>query len=621
MCGIAGSFGPDVLAPDRRSAALASLRHRGPDGQGDAVVSLPGGTVTLLHTRLAIIDLDPRAAQPMRRGPLTVAFNGEIYNYRELRAELRGLGSVFTTESDTEVLLAAYAQWGVAGLDRLEGMWAAALVDERDGSLLLTRDRFGKKPLFWSYERGRLLFASEVKALEAMLGRPCAVNLRQVRRFLVHGYRSLFKTGETFFQDVAELPAATFAALATPAPPKPVRYWTLRHAPDDNLTAAAVCDGVRARLTRSLDLRLRSDVPVAICLSGGVDSSALACLARKALGRDIGAFSVVDSDERYDESENLGIVVGALGCRHSIARTSHTGFFERMARLVASHDAPVATVSYYVHNFLSEHVAAAGYKVALSGVGADELFTGYYDHYAFWLAQRSGRADFASLVAAWRAGMGAHVQNPNLRDPALFAADLSRRSHLYQDRQTFNALLHDPITEDFDETVFSGDVLRNRMMNELMTEAVPVILREDDMNSMMFSVENRAPFLDRELVEFAYTIPGDLLIGDGLAKWPLRAAMDGVVPDRVRLDARKRGFNASIASLVDFRDPDTRASLLDDSAIYDVVDRARMKQFFDRDAADSSVSKFLFTFVSAKLFLDSRADASVTPRRETAAVQ
>ena len=198
------------------------------------------------------------------------------------------------------------------------------------------------------------------------------------------------------------------------------------------------------------------------------------------------------------------------------------------------------TISYYVHDFLSEAIAARGYKVAISGTGADELFTGYYDHYGFWLAAMADRPDFETLLADWRAGYGSVVRNPVLRDPATFRRNPDERSHIYLDRDVFNALLREPLDEDFIETRYTADTLRNRMLNELKHESVPVILREDDLDSMRHSIENRSPYLDRELARFLFTVPPEHLIHDGMPKWLLRAAGAGVVPDAVRLDRRKR---------------------------------------------------------------------------------
>lgn len=608
--------GPQAPSPDRVKATLRALGRRGPDAQGHTVHHVGGAAVTLIHTRLAIIDLDPRANQPFERDGLVLVYNGEIYNYVELKRELEGLGHAFTTASDTEVLVRAWRQWGAAALDRFEGMWAFALLDAKAGTLVLSRDRFGEKPLY-TWRRGdNFYFASEVKALAALADAKPAVNTDHVLRYLANGYKSLHKKPATYYRDIAEFPAAQVAEMrlmggrAPACEPRP--YWRLGCRPQA-MSAADALAGARDRLYESVKLRLRADVPLAFCLSGGIDSATLAAIAAKRFGQHIHCFSVIDEDERYDERENIETMVDWLGCEHFKVHTTTEGFFERMKTLVAYHDQPVATISYYMHSFLSEAIADKGYKVAVSGSAADELFTGYYDHYSMWLAAMAKRAekdpgiDFKALLADWREGFGAYVQNPLLRDPLAFAKDPDQRGHILLDQEFFESLLERPFHEDFTEETYCPELLRNRMLNELFHEAVPVILEEDDRNSMYYSVENRSPYLDRGLAEFLSTVPSELLIRGGFAKWLLRQAGEGLVPDQVRLDKRKRGFNASVDSVIDRRDAKTRETLLGESPIFELVSRARMKSFLEEDMTSNSFSKFLFSFVSAKLFLEHHA--------------
>ena len=607
MCGIAGAIGPREISRDRIERALHLMRRRGPDGTDVHIGRVAGHTVTMLFARLAIIDTDPRAMQPFQRGDLVIVTNGELYNYIELREALIRLGHAFTTESDTEVMLAAWCEWGEAALDRMEGMWAFALIDAANDRLILCRDRFGEKPLYLWRHGDTLYFGSEPKFLAALAGAKPDVNIEQIQRFLVNGYKSLYKQPRTYFRDVSEVPPAHYIALRSPGPIAPVAYWNLTYQPRQ-MTAAEALDGARDRLETAVRIRLRADVPVAFCLSGGIDSTTLSGLAVKRFGHDLHAFSIIDDDERYDELENIEAQVAFLGCASHRVHTSTEGFFERLSDLVSYHDMPVATLSYYLHSFLSEAISDAGYRVSISGSAADEFFTGYYDHYAFWLAEMSERPGFPKLVEDWRGSYGAYVQNPVLQDPLVFAKTPNQRGHIYLNADMFQQWLTEPFVEPFAETHYVDNMLRNRMLNELHRETVPVILHEDDRNSMRYSVENRSPYLDRHLAEFMFSVPGEYLIKDGYAKYLLRAAGAGVVAESVRLDKRKRGFNAPIDSLVNRADPDTRARLLADGPIFDIVKREAIEGFIDGSMADNSFSKNLFSFISAKLFLEHHRD-------------
>ncbi len=606
MCGIAGFLGPQAVIEPRLEAALATMASRGPDACGSYRCRLRNNNLDLLHARLAIIDLDARAHQPFERDGLVLVFNGEIYNYLELRETLAAVGHRFSTLSDTEVIVEAYRRWGEACVDRFEGMWAIALFDASQNRLWLSRDRFGEKPLYYMHHGGAFLFASEVKTLAALAGGWPPPNVDQIRRYLVNGYKALYKRPRTWFDGVTEFPAGSSALIAEPGAVVATPYWRLHYSPRQ-MSASNALEGARERLFDAVRLRLRSDVPVAFCLSGGVDSSTLAGIAVKHCGASLHGFSIVDHDPRYNERDNIDQTVTFLNADLQVIETSTEGFFERLDRLVSDRDAPVATITYYLHAALAEAISQAGFKVAISGTAADELFTGYYDHYGFWLAEMRDRPEFPRLVNDWRQSYGRHVRNPILQDPLAFAKNPAQRDHIYLNADLFQNLLTAPFDEPFEESDYADNPLRNRMLNELCHEAVPVILKEDDLNSMRVSVENRSPYLDRSLAEFLFEVPSEHLIQDGYAKFLLRAAGKGMVADPVRLDRRKRGFNASIDSLVKRSDPETRELLLADSPIFEIVRREALEEFLTSDMTDNSFSKFLFSFISARMFLDQQS--------------
>lgn len=581
------------------------MHLRGPDAAGSWDGTIGDHAVTLLHTRLAIVDLEARSNQPFTKDHITLCYNGELYNYRELRAELERLGHHFITQSDTEVVIESYRRWGVDSFDRMEGMWAFALADQQSGTLLLSRDRFGEKPLYynWDAASGTLYFASQTNFLWKMGAPRSGVNTAHLHRFLVHGYKSLFKQPESYYIGVRQLPPASYVILKRPARPAASSYWSLAYRPASMSRQDAEAE--TEQLVRdAVKLRLRSDVPIAFCLSGGIDSTTLAAISHFDFGQPIHAYSVYDEDPRYDESRNIEIAVQALGCAHHVTHTARDGFLDRMRNLIAYHDAPLATISFYVESFLSKAISAAGYKVAITGTGADELFTGYYDHYNFWLADRQHDGNFDTLVEDWRKGYGRFVRNPVLSDPLCFVKDASRRDHIYLERNTFNDLMIAPIGEDFEEASFGGDLLHRRLLNEIWHESLPLMLDQNDLIFMQHSIENRTPFLDRKLAEFIFTVPAEHLIWDGFPKWLLRAAGAGKVPDDIRLNRQKQGFNASLNSVLDLKAPATRDWLLDESPIFNLVDRERFAAFVADADERNSHSKFLFGFISAKIFLE-----------------
>jgi asparagine synthase (glutamine-hydrolysing) len=616
MCGIAGYFGSDPPPAERVERCLHLMRRRGPDAAASyRFTNSIGRQAVLLHTRLSIIDLDERANQPFRVGSQVLAYNGELYNYVELRRDLVAAGQKFQTESDTEVLAKTLTQYGIGGLDRCEGMWAFAVFNETNGSLLLCRDRFGEKPLYVFRNAAGLYFGSEVKFLAALRGSPFDVNDGHLYRYLVNGYKSLYKTGETFFQGVSEVPPATVLHVDVDGRESSRRYWRPTFEQDETLTYLDAVDAVRDGLVRSVKLRLRSDVPLAFCMSGGVDSNALISTAKRLCGYDVHGFTVMSDDARYEEKAEIESAVRELGVRHTPIPITGDRFRENMVELVRQHDAPVYTISYYIHWLLMSAVAQAGYRIAISGTGADELFTGYYDHHNLYLYEMCDRPEFEPALAAWNQHMGPLVRNPYLRNPRLYFENAGIREHIYLDAKNFAAYLKRDWHEAFAESTYVDSLLRNRMLNELFHESVPVILHEDDLNAMYFSIENRSPFLDRRLCELAYRIPTRFLIRDGYAKAVLRDAMREIVPEAVLNNRRKVGFNAPVTSFLKIDQADVRDYLLAASPIFDHVRRDKIEKLLEdgrNTSLPNSQSKFLFYFLNAKVFLEefgSRHDA------------
>lgn len=606
MCGIAGYIGKSTIEEGTIKATLQTMEQRGPDANGFSQHQFGASQVCLLHSRLSIIDLDPRSNQPFHFEHIHLVFNGEIYNYVELKSELEKFGHQFQTDSDTEVLIKAYLQWGDQCTAHFEGMWSFALLDDKQGRLMLSRDRFAEKPFYLFETADGIYFASEVKALMALRGAPFTVNSDHVLRYIVNGHKSLYKTTETFFEGVRELPFAHngFISVNTPAQMQEVAYWTPTHQ-ERSMSMEEAIEGTRERLINSVKLRMRSDVPLAFCLSGGVDSASLVSIAAKEFNVTAHTFSIIDNDHRYDEYENIQATINDTGCESTkVILDPNEDNISRLESLVAYHDAPVATISYFVHSFLSEKIAEKGFKISISGTAADELFTGYYDHFVLHLYEMRNHPEFERFKAEWEKYPLQFVRHPDFRKFDLYFEDRNKRDHIYLNNDLFRSLLKRDFHEPFTETHYADSLLRNRMMNELFNEVVRVILHEDDLNSMKYSLENRSPFLDKGLFEWAYSIPSELLINEGYNKYILRSAMKGILNDQVRLSREKKGFNASINSIFDFDNPEHRAYFLDDSPIYNYFDRAKMEEMLNKGEYPNSYKKFLFNFINAKIFLE-----------------
>ncbi len=565
MCGIAG-FITRAWSEAQRDAlgrALDGLRHRGPDDAG--IVMLPATPVAgqpaigLGNRRLAILDLSPAGHQPMTTvdGRYTIAYNGELYNYRELRTELERLGRGFRSESDTEVLLQAFAEWGTAVLPRLVGMFAFAIHDRLERQVLLVRDPFGIKPLYYAVHNDALVFASEIPALLEFPGVSRDVDPRHYYDFLASGNTDY--GGGTLFADVRQLPAAhqLLVRLDAPDAGTPEPYWDLDLSEERDCSFDEAVALVREAFLLSMRLHLRSDVPLGFALSGGIDSSAVVASARHLLGPGaaLHTFSFIPDDPLIDERQHVDAVVAATGATSHVLRLAADDLrrdIDRLSEVQAEPFAsPVIYAQYRVLGLAREH----GMKVVLGGQGADEMLAGY-DRYlparlasllrqGHWLralraARRSVTPYSGGAASALRIAAG-YALPASLYVPAraLWRDFRGRQAWLdapwFAERGVGPAPIWAPR---------GRRVLREMLAHNLRESQIQALMRYEDRNAMAFSLENRVPFLNPALVQLLFSLPEEyLLASDGTRKAVFRQAMRGIVPDQV-LDRRdKIGFS------------------------------------------------------------------------------
>lgn len=605
MCGIAGYIGKEKLTDKQINNTLQKMYQRGPDFQSYKEYFFDDLVVYLFHARLSILDLNERSNQPFAIGDYVMIYNGEIYNYIELRSLLQKKGISFTTDSDTEVLLQMFIQYKDKCVEHLEGMWSFAIFNKITKELFCSRDRFGEKPFYYLEHEQGFYFGSQTSFIKTLTGSKLEINYNQLNRYLVNGYKSLYKQNETYYKNVFELPVASNLLLTKGNKIHIDSHYTPIFRPVE-MTLEEAINGTRERLIESMRLRLRSDVPLAFCLSGGVDSAALASIAAKEFNHQVTSFSIIDPDERYNELPNIQATIDDIGCNSEKIELQPHNMLDRLNNLIAYHDAPVATISYLVHSMLSEKIQEKGFKVSFSGTGADELFTGYYDHFNQYLYEQRYSSLYTKYLNDWKENAGKIVRNPYMSNPEMYFHNPAFRDHIYLNNDVFSTYTKLKFKEPFIETNYcSESLLRNRMLNELFHEGTRVILIQDDLNSMQHSIENRSPFLDRKLFEFAYSIPNEYLIQDGCGKYILRESMKGILNDQVRLDRHKKGFNASINSIIDFTNKKDIEFILEDSEVYNLIDKTKIESILKQNSLPNSFSKFLFNFINVKLFLKS----------------
>lgn len=563
MCGIVGYFGKKPIQDVNASIehALTALRHRGPNDHGYESSEVAGVSMCLGQTRLSIIDLSEAGHQPMHSADkrYTLVFNGEIYNYRELRALLRQDGYNFSTDTDTEVLLSAWMAWGVEALSKFTGMFAFALFDRQTNTLHCARDAFGIKPFFYKHDDSGFCFASEVPALQPLASGAAAINLQRAYDYLVLGrYDDKFTS---FFDSVDHLPPGHHMQMRweNGAQITCSRWWEPEIDLDDDLNFDQATEKLRTLFLESVKLHMRSDVQIGASLSGGLDSSALVC-AMRYLEPDMAlhTFSFIARDSSEDEEEWVDLVNSHVGAiPHKILIASED-LCKDMSDLVQMHGEPFGSTSIYAGYRVFREAREAGITVMLDGQGADEVFAGYHGYPAarFRTMLEQGRfLELARFIKTWSTWPG---RSPKLA--LLHLGDAIIPSQMQGLARGLIGKTPQPRWIDIDYLQARGVEIgsysrveknragRGRRLAEfqralLSGTGMASLLRHGDRNSMYWSIESRVPFLTTQLAEFAFSLPEEFLVSSqGETKHILRAAMRGIVPDAI-LDRRdKVGF-------------------------------------------------------------------------------
>ncbi len=574
------------------------LRHRGPDDEGfliagsgraacyggadtpqrvlesdvgyaprsrlNAVSGSVDGGVVLGHRRLSILDLSVHGHQPMSyRGRYWVVFNGEVYNYLELRRELAAQGHTFTSNSDTEVVLAAYSEWGSSCLSRFNGMWALVILDLERKTLFLARDRFGVKPLYCWNTNEAFAFTSEIKGFAALRSWRARANMPRLLDFLVWSVSD--HSSETMFDGVQQLPAGHFALLdvgaalagdteARSVEFRPQRWYTPTPRPRVELGDAA--EELRDALTDAVRLRLRADVPVGSCLSGGLDSSSIVCVMSDLLHRagvrdHLKTFTARSDEGAFDESGYARAVIDRAQSDGVFVTPKPEKLFEDLPRLIWHQDEPFGSSSIFAQWCVFEAARQHGVVVMLDGQGADEALCGYQGFFGSYLAGlfRSGRLlSWAGEMAALRREIGfSWVRSVGYT--AAYAAPgalgvigrLDGRA--YADRGWLGArYAHAFGADPIRAAGGRARSVREMSLAQITATNLPMLLHWEDRNSMAFSIEARVPFLDYRVVELSLGLADSQKVGGGVSKRALRSAMSGIVPEKILARRDKMGF-------------------------------------------------------------------------------
>ena len=554
MCGIAGCYLTTEVNKERFEQMVDMIAHRGPDGRG----TYYDGNLALGHRRLAIIDLTDQGSQPFYYGDrYVVVYNGEIYNYIELKDELTKEGYKFDTDSDTEVLIAAYDKYGESCVERFNGMWAFAIYDKSKSQLFCSRDRFGVKPFYYYNQDGSFIFASESKQIMHMAGKQFSVNKTRLLEYLIRGVHD--HTEETMISEIYQLRGGYNLLFDINSGKINIsKYFDLRSIKQNKCTIDESIAAFKRDFEQSVKLRLRADVPVGYCLSGGLDSSSIVCMADKLIkDNNIGinqeSISSCFTDKRYDEQEYIDEVLKKTEVKPNKIYPEGNSALSDLDDVLWHMDEPFGSTSMYAQWNVFKAAKEHGLTVMLDGQGADEQLAGYTGFYSVIFAEYLRKFRFVKFAhelkcyKKLRASTEKYVKSYKIVVEAMISAFLPRKIqkwgklHFFYLRKNLPFEPQDIINTIYGIELYPANNSKQYILDNLKCN-LSMLLHYEDRNSMAHSIESRVPFMDVNLAETAFSMPINHKLRNGITKYVMREAMDGILPDKVKNRYSKLGF-------------------------------------------------------------------------------
>ena len=516
------------------------MKHRGPD----AMDFYLDENLSLGHTRLSIIDLSDKGNQPMHdtENEITITYNGEIYNHLELRKILVEKGYKFKSHTDTEVILYSYKEWGLKCLEKLIGMFAFCIYDKIRGTLFLARDHIGIKPLYYYKDKKRFIFSSIIQPIleHDIVTNP---NKKLIRDFLL--YNNTDHTDETFFSNIQKLPKGHYMIYSIKANNfKIKKWWSSNFFQTYNGSYASACKELRTLLFKSVSRRLMSDVPVGTCLSGGIDSSSIACIINSSSNTEIKkTFSATFPGFKKDETKYIDIVSKKTNLSNYKVNLTGEDFANDYIDFIKSMGEPVPTPSSYAQYKVFEMAKKNKVVVLLDGQGADELFAGYHYFFGFYIKDLILNLHIKSAIKEFIGLLKNNSYKEALLSFGFLFMPLSIKQRYFKNRTNIsNKLYNDKSSEtDFFQNYYTISNLSSALLFHLENK-LEHLLKWEDRNSMAHSREARVPFLDKEIMNFVFTLPENFIINNGITKSILRESMSSTVPEKILQRYDKIGF-------------------------------------------------------------------------------
>ena len=601
MCGIAGFIGKKKDLPSKKKLENCRklMKVRGPDGFKHKLINHGNNASIILHSRLAIIDPKERSDQPMEDETGVLAFNGMIYNYLEIKKTLKKKNIHFQTKSDTEVLLKLLNTFGISGLKQLEGMWSFFYFNKKTNQMILSRDLFGEKPLYYSIVGKSIYFGSNINYIKQLSNKKYLLDYGKINLSLNFGYKTFFRNENTFFKNINSLKPGNSLIVDNFDRARIINN-SIKNLKIENFNYQNSKKKIKKALNENFSRVIRSDFPVACLLSGGIDSNLVASFAKKFVAKKFKCFSIKNRDENYDESSNIDMTVKKLKIKHSYITYNKRNSIKHLEILVKQTSCIVPTITWLLYSSLIKKIKENGYKVVLGGAGGDEFFAGYYIHHLLHLKNlKKNKLGFSQYYNDWYKNVRPLVRSKYLNDFYFFLKNSKKiNSNLTPFLENRN-LLKKKIKKKIEEKIVFKDELKNFLYHEIFYSSLPAQLVPADNISMFHGVEHRSPILNKDLFRLSFSIKNDHLIKNGYGKFVLRDILSNYLNKKIAWSRNKVGFFTDIKNIFDIKDKNFKKLLFQSKKINSLVNIKEVEKILNQNKKlTNSQSHLIFSILN-----------------------
>ncbi len=609
MCGIAGYIGLESFFPSKNNikSCLKLMKLRGPDSQKTKEINIKKYKALLCASRLSIIDIGARSDQPFEDDEGIISFNGEIYNYIEIKKELLKKKIKFQTKSDTEVLLKYLNYYGPKNLEKIFGMWSFIYYSKKKKEFILSRDKFGEKPVFFDFDKNlkTFIFGSNVNYIKKLSKKNYKIDESKIYDYIRYGFRSVYSNDKTFFKGITVVKPGQVIQINKNLKIKKYFYIKYKKYYPDIKNYNYAKKLLKDKICNQIPMSLRSDVPIAVLLSGGIDSTIISYLAKKKF-KKIKFYSYKQREKNYDESKNISLIKKKFKLNHEfIPKINPNKNYQTINNLIKEIGFPLLSTTNLAINKICNKIKKDGFKVLISGNGGDEMFSGYYAHHMSYLLSIKNNSLFQKEFKNWEKITKPHIRTNILKDFNLYKRKFKKDGYNFETdiyRKYFKILKKNYLKKN-NRYIYSNDIFINHLNNDLFNETLPAQTHTIDNISMHNSIESRMPFLNNNFFNLRNRLSKNFLIKKGYAKFILRDIFKNKIPKKILFNPEKTGFFLPLEEAINFKSKFFFKTIFESKVLRKIIKMNVLKDKIFSKNLNQQDQKFIFLLYNAAIFL------------------